>query len=170
MSDNPVSPVSTETRNEVWYQLLNAMRAARYYGKLSSRMSFWSIRLVWFLMFFATSAVVSLLDVMPDWVRYVANVAIWGVALWMLVNNSSHKLAVVRGVFVQCLEMETEVKWLWLNLDKLSDSEARQKFIEMERKATLITSEPENVGIAIDEHINKAADKEVQEEVRKYAA
>ena len=163
--------VSTATRNEVWYQLLNASRVARYYGKLSSRMTARNNGRVWAVAFFATSAVVSLLNVLPGWVEIAANVMIGGLALWMLVGNHSQKLSVVNGVLEKCLELETEAQLLWLNLDRLSDSEAMQKFGELEREASRITAKPEVAGVANDEALNQTCAKEAYQVLsHKYAA
>lgn len=163
--------VSTATRNEVWYQLLNASRVARYYGKLSSRMTARNNGRVWAVAFFATSAVVSLLNVLPGWVEIAANVMIGGLALWMLVGNHSQKLSVVNGVLEKCSELETEAQLLWLNLDQLSDSEAMRKFGELEREASRITAKPEIAGVANDEALNQTCAEEAYQVLsHKYAA
>lgn len=163
--------VSTATRNHVWNQLLDIARLARYYGRLSSRMTLRNNLRTGTLALAATSAAVSLLNILPAAVELVANVAIAGLACWMLIGNHAQKLAVVRGVSERCRELESETRSLWLNLDRLDDTQARTKWEDLDREINRVTSKPESSGVPNDDALNEACEEEAYRAIgQEYAA
>ena len=163
--------VSTTTRNQVWSLLLDSARLARYYRKLSSRMT---VRNNWRLgatAFFATSAAVSLLNVLPNVVEIVANVGIAGLALWMMVDHHAHKLAVVTGVSERCMELQTQARSLWLSLGQLTDIQARERLDHLDSEIDRVKSKPAASGVPDDDALNRTCTEETYEVVRhQYAA
>lgn len=99
--------VSTETQGRVWNLLLDSNRLTRYYGKLASRMIGRRSLRTLALGFFATSAAVSLLNIIPPVVELVTSAAVALLTVWMMVDNHAQKLAVVRLVSERCQELET---------------------------------------------------------------
>ena len=162
--------VSTETRNHVWNQLLDIARLSRYYGRLSSRMTLRNNLRAGTLALAATSAVASLLNILPAAVEVAANVAIAGLACWMM-GNHAQKLAVVRGVSERCRELESETRSLWLNLDRLDDAHARTKWEHLDREINWVTSKPESSGVRNDDALNEACEAEAYRAIgQEYAA
>ena len=163
--------VSTATRNQVWSLLLDSARLARYYRKLSSRMinrNNWRLGTT---AFFATSAAVSLLNVLPSVVEIVANVGIAGLALWMMVGHHSQKLGVVTGVSERCMEIQTQTRSLWLNLGQLTDAQARERLDHLDSELDRVTSKPANSGVPDDDALNQTCTEEAYEVIRhQYAA
>ena len=163
--------VSTETQGRVWNLLLDSNRLTRYYGKLASRMIGRRSLRTLALGFFATSAAVSLLNIIPPVVELVTSAAVALLAVWMMVDNHAQKLAVVRLVSERCQELETEIRTLFLNRDRLDDLQARSKLEELGREIDRVTARPESVGVRIDDALNKACAEETYQVIaEEYAA
>ena len=152
--------VSDATRKQVWNQILDMARLARYYSKLATRMTRHNNLRMLFLALAATSAVVSLVNVLPSTVELIANLVIAVLACWMMIGNHSQKIAVVRGVSERCRELESDARALWLDLDKMDDDHARRKWKDLDSELNRVTSKPENAGVPNDDALNEACEAE----------
>ena len=158
--------VSKETRNHAWGLILDLERLARYYGRLTSRLSWQHSFGTTLIAFAATSACISLLDILPSQVELAANAVIVVVALWMLAGNLSQKQVVVRSVAERCRELETDARALWLRLGSLEETEAQQQWENLEKEMNRVTSKPESVGLRNNDALNEKCAAEAYEVVR----
>ena len=160
--------VSKETNDSLWNALLDSNRLTRYYSKLASRMTGRHSLRTLALGFFATSAAVSLLNIIPPVVQVgkfqvtaaqvetVTSAAVALLAVWMMVDNHVQKLAVVRLVSERCQQLETETRTLFLNRDRLDDLHARSNLEMLLREINGVTAWPQRVGVRIDDALSKA--------------
>lgn len=89
----------------------------------------------------------------------------------MMIGNHAQKLAVVRGVSERCRELESETRALWLNLDRLDDTQAREKWENLDREINRVTSKPESSGVRNDDALNEACEEEAYRAIgQEYAA
>ncbi len=105
--------VTKETRNEVWDQLIDATRLARYYDALASRYRQWHSIVKFFLLLFTLIASSSFLNLFPVFVHGTAAVALIFLITWDFTFEYAEKAAVLHTISMECSKLEVQWRELW---------------------------------------------------------
>lgn len=163
--------VSEATSDHVWDQLIDITRQTRYWRRLSLKMT---VRNNWrtaVLVLPTTGAVVSLLNFLPELAELAVNGAFAVFACWSVIGRQVEKLAVVREASRKCVDLESEVKNLWRDLDRLDDAQVTKKAEELDREINRVTTKPAEFGVLGDDDLNDACETEAHRAIRQeYAA
>ena len=153
--------VSERTRNEVWRELLDAARLARYYEALADRHRRNHTLTRVFLLATAASGVAALLDLLPDAARLVAGGLIAFVVAWDFVANYAKKAAVLHAISLECGALEEEWRALWIdaNDDGAEDSEVQRRNRELSRKIMAIAGWAGHVDVREDRKLNEECEE-----------
>ena len=109
-------PVTAQTRNAVWNELIDAERHIRYCGALSRRYQCWDRTIKILLLGFAASGFTSLVAQWPVTIQHVATIAIVLVVAWDLLLGYERKYATLEWVIFECQCLKNEYQDLWLSL------------------------------------------------------
>ena len=148
---------SDETRNDVWQELLDAARLARYYEALSDRHQR-KHRIVRFLLFVAgASAVATVLKFLPGEAQAVVGGLVAIVVAWDFVSDYAQKAAVLRTVSIACSELESEWRELWhdVNHDVVDEPQLRDQLQRLARRTREVTSRAGDAGVSVDQKLNE---------------
>lgn len=163
--------VSEATSDHVWNQVIDITRLARYWRRLSLKMTARNNWRTAVLVLPTTGAVVSLLNFLPEWAELAVNGVFAVFACWSVIGRPVEKLAAVREASRKCFDLETEVKKLWRDLGRLDDAQAIARADELDREINRVTTKPAEFGVLGDDDLNEACEAEAHQAIRQeYAA
>ena len=149
-NDKSGMPKPTQhTRSDVWHELLDTARHARYYHSLSSRYMIFYRGLRTLLLFAATGSVGTLLNLIPPQAQEIIAGTLGVIAAFELFANFGSKHATLRQAALECEQIETRLRRLWsdANLPDAVDSTIRKKlaFLQNRRQETISRADRANV-------------------------
>lgn len=165
--------VSDTTRNAVWQELLDAARLARYYASLADRHRRKRRIVQFLLMAAATSGIIGLLGLLPEFVQRAAVAAIAIVVAWDLFGDYAKKAAVLHTISIECNRIHSQWQNLWLEIDRpdLEDADALRQCEMLGRRLIEITGQAGLVGVDVDAKLNKTCAADTYKVMReRYAA
>lgn len=155
---------SEETRREIWFQLAEAGRLARYYVSYrdSTQKKHLSIRGL--LLFASLLGTASLTGLFPEtWVvmQPIAAIAIAVVVVIDFTFNLGDKAKLLSLIALECLKIENDCHRLWLdaNAAECGDDELRVQSQRLSDRLLDITGKAIDQGITEKERLNEEAEQ-----------
>ena len=152
--------VTDQTRNDVWYSMLDTDRLGRYYQALADRNQRFAIAIKVTLAASAMAGIIALLDVLPDWVQIVAGVLIAVAVVLDLAINHQRKAAILHGISTDLRPIAVEWSDLWGRTERMDEDAARERVRELSNLLNTITARAAEVGVGEDRHLNEKCAKE----------
>lgn len=149
--------VSDTTRNAVWQELLDAARLARYYASLADRHRKKRRAVQFLLMVAATSGIIGLLGLLPEFVQRAAVAAIAIVVAWDFFGDYARKAAVLHTICIECNRLASQWQKLWLEIDRpdLEDADALRQCEMLGQRLIDVTGQAGLVGVTVDAKLNQ---------------
>ena len=161
--------VTSTTQNSVWQNMVDADRLVRYYQALFNRYQRNHNLIRFTSLIGATSVVASLIDLIPENYRRLAQV-IAGIAIPVAVTldfraDYSKKIWVLQQINTECDTLRTEWQTLWDSIEAfgVEDEEARKKNDELNQRLTTVTALSIKAGIRTNNKLNSKCQKEAEE-------
>lgn len=148
--------VSEQMRQAVWQDLLDVARLVRYYEALSNRYRLRHSLIQFLLLASALSGIAALLNLLPEVVQLVASGLIAFLVAWDFVAGYARKAAVLHTINYECHALEIEWSELWASINSadVSDTEAREKNKQLEKKFLSVTGWAGQANIRVDQKLN----------------
>ena len=158
---------SERTRTEIWQGLWDAKRLCRYYSAIHQRYQTVDRVVIFLLLLSGTGAVATLSDMMPDWSQAVFGGAIAVLTILSAVGRYSARAAVAHSICLQCNELAVEWRTLLADVDshQLDDADARDVLNLLDQKLDSVTARSGDVGLPINDKINKKSAEEAGKEL-----
>ena len=153
--------VSDQTRNDVWQDLLDVTRLARYYGALSDRHRRNHSAIRFLLLAAAAGGIAALLNLLPAIAQLIAGGLIALVVAWDFVSDYAKKAAVLHTISVECDRLQNEWRELWneANNPEASDAEVREQNIQLAQRISYVTGRAGDANIRENRKLNEECAK-----------
>ena len=158
---------SERTRTEIWQGLWDAMRMGRYYSAIQQRHQAVNRVAIALLLLSGTGSVATLWNMMPDWSQAAFGMSIAAVTIWSALGRHAAKAAVAQSICLQCKDLAVEWRTLLADVDsqRLDDAAAREALNRLDHKMNHVTARSGDVGLAINDRINKISAEEAGREL-----
>ena len=158
---------SERTRTDIWQGLWDAKRMGRYYLAIEQRYQTVDRVVVALLLVSGTGSLVTLWRMMPDWSQAAFGVAIAALAIWSALGRYSAKAAMAHSICLQCDDLALDWRTLLADVDnhRLDDAAAREALNRLDEKMGHVTSRSGDVGLKINDKINKRSAEEAGKEL-----
>ena len=151
--------VTQQTRNAIWQELLDVARLVRYYEALSDQHRRNHLIVRFLLLAAAAGGIAALLDLLPAMAQLVAGGVIALLVAWDFVSDYAKKAAILHAISIECSAMEIEWQALWLELENISDAEARRENTRLSRRIADVTGWAGQADIREDRRLNEECEK-----------
>ena len=151
--------VTEQTRNAVWQELLDVARLVRYYEALSDQHRRNHLIVRFLLLAAVAGGIAALLDLLPAMAQLVAGGLIALLVAWDFVSDYAKKAAILHAISIECSAMEIEWQALWLELETISDAEARRENTRLSRRIVDVTGWAGQADIREDRKLNEECEK-----------
>lgn len=155
---------SEELRRDIWYQLAEAGRLARYYVSYRDRTQKKHLTIRGLLLFASLLGTASLTGVFPDsWVviQPIAAIAIAVVVVIDFTFNFGEKAKLLNLIALQCLKIEKDCHRLWrdANTAECVDDELRAQSQRFSDQLLEITGKAIDQDLTENERLNEKAEQ-----------
>lgn len=151
--------VAEQTRNAIWQELLDVARLVRYYEALSDQHRRNHLIVRFLLLAAAAGGIAALLDLLPAMAQLVAGGVIALLVAWDFVSDYAKKAAILHAISIECSAMEIEWQALWLELENISDADARLENTRLSRRIADVTGWAGQADIREDRKLNEECEK-----------
>lgn len=151
--------VTEQTRNAIWQELLDVARLVRYYEALSDQHRRNHLIIRFLLLAAAAGGIAALLDLLPAMAQLVAGGVIALLVAWDFVSDYAKKAAILHAISTECSAMEIEWQALWLELENISDADARRENTRLSRRIADVTGWAGQADIREDRKLNEECEK-----------
>lgn len=151
--------VTEQTRNAIWQELLDVARLVRYYEALSDQHRRNHLIVRFLLLAAAAGGIAALLDLLPAIAQLIAGGVIALLVAWDFVSDYAKKAAILHAISIECSALEIEWQDLWLELENISDDDARLENTRLSRKIANVTAWAGQADIREDRRLNEECEK-----------
>lgn len=151
--------VAEQTRNAIWQELLDVARLVRYYEALSDQHRRNHLIVRFLLLAAAAGGIAALLDLLPAMAQLVAGGVIALLVAWDFVSDYAKKAAILHAISTECSAMEIEWQALWLELENISDADARRENTRLSRRIADVTGWAGQADIRENRKLNEECEK-----------
>lgn len=151
--------VAEQTRNAIWQELLDVARLVRYYEALSDQHRRNHLIVRFLLLAAAAGGIAALLDLLPAMAQLVAGGLVALLVAWDFVSDYAKKAAILHAISIECSAMEIEWQNLWLELENISDAEARRENTRLSRRIADVTGWAGQADIRENRKLNEECEK-----------
>ena len=163
--------VNEQIRHDVWRELLDAERLARYYEALAERHRRRHLAIRFSLLLAATGGLASSLEVLPQSAQLIAGLVITVLVALDFALNNARKAAVLNLIKIECRALGNEWKNLWAGLEHSGDDEARQENGRLARRLAEVTGWAGQAEVGEDDALNAQCERVAYKVMREdYAA
>ena len=160
--------ISDRTRNEVWTGLLNINRTCRYYEKVHSRATRWTIWVRVGILVLVAGGVTAILDLLPLgdsgnlWAKAAIVLFLTSLTIWDVVANFQKRATIAQVIYTQCSKLRIEWRELWLSVDDASadEEQVRRQMALLERDRVESESWAGYSDVMPDKKLNEKAAQE----------
>ena len=150
--------VSDETRNDIWQELLDSDRLVRYYEAVANHYQRKHLLTLLLLGVGAAGSFAAILDLFPDVVQLVANALVGIVAVWMFTADYAKKAAIAHDIGFQCRRLDILWKKLWADVERIDESDARQRLGDLADQMNTTTQRSGGAGIVDNRRLNEKSE------------
>ena len=155
--------VSEHTRHDVWRELLDVERLARYYEALTEKHRRRHLTLRILLLLAATSSIASFLEALSPVVQLVAQL-VGSISITVLVVldfalNEARKTAVLNLIKIECRSLGNEWKSLWASLEHIDDDDARRENERLASRLAEVTGWAGHTEVEDDDALNEECER-----------
>ena len=155
--------VSESTRHDIWRELLDVERLARYYEALAEKHRRRHLVLRILLLLAATSGIASFLEALPPVAQLIAQL-VGSVAIAILVVldfalNEARKTAVLNLIKIECRSLGNEWKSLWAKIEYIGDDDARSENERLARRLAEVTGWAGHTEVGDDDALNEECER-----------
>ena len=164
---------SSETRSDVWQELLDAARLVRYYEALSDRHRIKHSIVRFLLLASAVGGIGALLDLLPDKAQLIAGALVALLVIWDFMADYAKKAAILHTISKECSDLEIKWQALWreVNRAESDDGEIRFQIEQLARRAREVTGRAGDADIRVDHKLNqKCAESAYKVTAERYAS
>ena len=139
--------VDDETRNDLRQELLDSDRLVGHYQMVASRYQRKHLLTLLLLGLGASLSFAAVLDLLPDVIHLVANALVGAVAVWICAADYAKKAAVAHDIGFQCRRLDIRWKRLWADIERIDESDARQRLGELVDQTNIAKQRSGDAGI-----------------------
>lgn len=151
--------VNEQTRHDVWRELLDAERLARYYEALAERHRRRHLAIRFSLLLAATGGLASSLEVLPQSAQLIAGLVITALVALDFALDEARKTAVLNLIKIECRALGNEWKNLWAGLEHSSDDEARRENERLARRLAEVIGWAGQAEVGEDDALNEQCER-----------
>ena len=151
--------VAERTRNAIWQELLDVARLVRYYEALSDQHRRNHLIVRFLLLAAAAGGIAALLDLLPAMAQLVSGGLVALLVAWDFVSDYAKKAAILHAISIECSVLEIEWQDLWLELETISDPEARRENTRLLRRIADVTGWAGHADIRENRKLNEECEK-----------
>ena len=149
--------ISDQTRNDLRQGLLESDHLVRYYQAVAIHYQRKRLLTLLLLGLGASISFAAVLDLLPDVVQLVANVLVGVVAVWICTTDYARKAAVAHNIGFQCRHVDILWKRLWIHIERIDESDARQRLDDLADQVNMATQRSSDAGIVHNRRLNERA-------------
>ena len=154
--------VSDQTRDDIWQEMLDSDRLARYYEAVANHYRRKHALSLLLLGFGAASSFATVFDVLPpDYqsdAETIANAFVGLVAVWVFLADYAKKSAVAYAIGTQCNRLDIRYRELWADVDKLEEDAARKRLVALAEEMVDVTQRSGDAGIVDNRRLNEKSE------------
>ena len=145
------------TRSDVWHELLDTARHARYYHSLSARYGIYYRGLRMLLLLAATGSVGTLLNFIPPQAQEIIAGAVGIIAAFELFSDFGPKYVTLRQAALECEQLETKLRRLWsvTNLPDAVESNVREELTLLQNRRQEAVSRADRANVRESRRLNR---------------
>ena len=147
--------VTDQTRNDVWYSMLDTDRMGRYYGAMTDRYHRYTVVARLVVAGSAMAGVVSFVASLPSYAQITFGLVIAIAVILDLVVDFQKKAAVLHTIAVGMDQVSAEWQDLWGRIERIDEDAARERILELNRQLNSITARTGDIGVAVDRRLNE---------------
>ena len=149
--------VGDKTRNDLRQELLDSNRLVGHYQAVASRYQRKHLLTLLLLGLGASLSFAAVLDLLPDVIHLVANGLVGAVAVWICAADYAKKAAVAHDIGFQCRRLDTLWRKLWADVERIDESDARQRLGELVDQTNVAKQRSSDAGIIDSRRLNEGA-------------
>ena len=154
--------VSDQTRDDIWQEMLDSDRLARYYEAVANHYRRKHALTLLLLGFGAASSFAAVFDVLPSAVQSIAepiaHALVGLVAVWVFVADYARKSAVAHTIASQCNRLDIRCRELWADVERLDEDAARARLAALANEIAEVTQRSGDAGIVDNRRLNEKSE------------
>lgn len=156
--------VSEELRRDIWYQLAEAGRLARYYVSYRDRKQKQHLSLRAMLLLASVLGTAALSGAFPESWKVIPAITLIAIAIVVVIDfafNLGDKAKMLNIIAIECLKIEKDCHRLWRDANKAEcgDDELRRQSQRFSDQLLDITGKAIDQDITANERLNKKAEQ-----------